>query len=120
MTRNHSDNLDNESQIDFLESAVEDYPDANLFYAAAIKTIWEDWDSAEKTERYIANSNRRERTGSEVASVVQESVTITPIDGPPSVSLPDDAWSFRDDWNIKEFVWREDGMWRMLSWETSA
>ena len=120
MNRTHAHNLNNESQIDFLEAAASDCPDSDSFYAAAIRIIWEGMDSVERTDRYIANANKRERTVSEVAAVVQESAAITPIKGLPAINAPEDAYSFRDDWNIKEFVWKEDGMWRMLSWETSA
>jgi hypothetical protein len=52
--------------------------------------------------------------------MVRDSAELTPIDGLPQINVPSDVCSYRDDWNIKEFVWREEGMWRMLSWETSA
>ena len=110
MTRIHAHNLDNESQIEFLEAAGSDFSNADLFYAAAIRTLWEGADSVERTDRYIANSNKRDRTVSEVASMVRDSAAITPIDGLPQINVPADVCSYRDEWNIKEFVWREEGM----------
>ena len=120
MTRIHAHSLDNESQIEFLEAIESDYPNADLFYAAAIRTLWDGADSVERTERYIANSNKKDRTVSELVSTVRDSTALTPIDGIPQINAPTDVCSYRDDWNIREFVWREEGMWRMLSWETSA
>jgi hypothetical protein len=94
MTRIHAHDLDNESQIEFLEEAGSDYPNADLFYAAAIRTLWEGTDLVERTERYIDNSNKRGRTVSKVASMVRDSAAITPIDGLPQIKEPEKTFSW--------------------------
>ena len=120
MLRLHSHDLDSESQVDFLEGESERFQSVDDFYAAAIKQMWEGSDTIERIERYIANAEKRSRTPEDLKSAWNESRAITPLDGVPAIEAPEDCHSFRDDWNIREFVWRESGAWRMFSWETSA
>lgn len=119
--RFHADNNRNESQIDFVIGNCDDYGSPLDFYAASIRLLWERWDSDENTEKYIANSVQNERTFDELTSIVNECLTITPIvDFSPKLEQIESVHSFRDDWNVREFVWQTGRQYVFMSWGTAA
>ena len=121
MRRFHADNNRNESQIDFVIGNCKEYESPCEFYAAAIRLLWEGWDSDENTEKYIANSVQNERTADELMSIVRECLAITPIvDFTPNLEDIGSVHSFRDDWNVREFVWRTGNQFVLMSWDTAA
>jgi hypothetical protein len=121
LQRFHADNNRNESQIDFVVGNFDDYDSPRDFYAAAIRMLWDGSDSKENTEKYIAKSVQRERQIDELTAVVNECLAITPIgDFAPSLMNVESVHSFRDDWNVREFVWRSENEFVFMSWDTAA
>jgi predicted enzyme related to lactoylglutathione lyase len=121
LQRFHADNNRNESQIDFVVGNCDGYESPLDFYAAAIRMLWDGWDSEQNTEKYIANSVQRERSIDELTAVVNECLAITPIlDFAPQLINVESVHSFRDDWNVREFVWRSGNQYVFMSWDTAA
>ena len=121
MQRFHADNNRNESQIDFVIGNCKEYDSAREFYAAAIRLLWEGWDSDQNTEKYIANSVQTERTIVELTKIVNECLVITPIvEFSPNFKDIESVQSFRDDWNVREFVWLTGDQYVFMSWDTAA
>lgn len=121
LQRFHSDNDRNESQIDFVVGNCDDYGSPREFYAAAIRLLWDGWDSEKNTETYISNSAQCERRSDELSAIVNECLGITPIaDFVPNLNNVGSVHSFRDDWNIREFVWVTGDQYVFMSWDTAA
>ncbi len=121
LQRVHSDNSRSESQIDFVVGSFSCYESPRDFYAAVIRLLWDGWDSERNTEKYIANSVERERTLEELAAIVTECLSITPIDDfAPKLDNVSFVFSYRDDWNVREFVWHSGDKYVFMSWDTSA
>jgi len=121
MQRIHADNDRNESQIDFVIVGRREFATPDEFYAAAIRLLWEGWDSDEHIEQYIANANRLSRSVDELQNEVAECLGITPVERfMPDLDDIDIVVSFRDDWNVKEFVWCSDRNYWLMAWGTSA
>lgn len=121
MQRFHADNNRNESQIDFVVGCSDDYNSPLEFYAAVIRMLWDGWDSEQNTEKYIADSIQLERQADELKSIVNGCLAITPIvDFAPILTNIESIHSFRDEWNVCEFVWRVDAQYVFMSWSTTA
>lgn len=117
----HSDNNRNESQIDFVVGRFSCFESPRDFYAAAIRLLWDGWDSEQNTEKYIANSVERERNPEDLPAIVKECLAITPIDDfVPILDNISLVYSYRDDWNVREFVWHSGDKYVFMSWDTSA
>jgi hypothetical protein len=121
MQRTYADNARNESQITFVSDARDDYATQDDFYAAAIRLLWAGWDSEDNTEKYIARANKVERTLSDLQTVVTECLQITPVaDFTPVFVGVESVHSFRDDWNVREYMWCSTNAYWLMSWDTSA
>ncbi len=121
MLRIEANNPRNESQIAFVSDDCKNYQDMDGFYAAAVRLLWEGWDSDENTARYIANANKSMRNPDELQTVIGECLGITPIHG-FLLDLLDlsEIYSMREDWNQREFVWRSSNNYWYMCWGTSA
>ena len=121
MDRNSGQNDRNESQIEFVADDTANHNSAADFYAAVIHVLWEGWDSAANTERYIENSVCMPRTSAELRHNIDECLRITPVPNfKPDTADPSDIHSFRDDWNVKELVWMSGSRFWFMGWDTSA
>ena len=121
MQRVHADNRRKESRIDFVFADRHAYLNPDEFYAAAIRTLWEGWDSGANADKYIAKSKKTSRTVDELRIEVASCLGITPVSNfDPELRGVESVWSFRDDWNVKEFVWCSDKEFGFMSWDTSA
>jgi len=121
MQRIHADNLRNESEIDFVVVDHSEYASLDDFYSEVVRVLWDGWDSIENTEKYIVAARKSVRTIDELQNVVAECLATTPVpDFIPNLKGLENILSFRDDWNLKEFVWcRGNECWYM-GWGTSA
>ncbi|HRX78134.1 MAG TPA: hypothetical protein P5307_03685, partial [Pirellulaceae bacterium] len=82
---------------------------------------WDGWDSAANTEKYIQNAVPTKRTVTDLKRKVFENLDITPMPSfDPDLDDPTDVHSFRDDWNVQEFVWMSGGRYHFMGWDTSA
>ena len=120
LRRIEASNLKNESHVDFIEADDTAFASADDFYAEAIRMLWDGFDSAKKTEDYIAEAKRVPIEGHILEEELRWAVQITPIAHPPELESPKEILCMQDNWNLKEFVWRDSGVWRLLSWSTSA
>ncbi len=121
MDRVSGQNGRNESQIEFVSDDCVNHDSPADFYAAVIRLLWQGWDSDANTDRYIHNAVQVPRTTSDLQQRVTENLGITPISGfTPALADPTDIHSFRDDWNVQEYVWVSGGRFHFMGWGTSA
>lgn len=116
----HSYNGSWESSLDFVEADGPEFSSALEFYAEATRMLFEGYESAEETEKYIAKAKQDPSDPQKLSELIQWVVKITPIDNAPELKSPEGVVCMRDDWNLLEYVWREGTLWRMFSWGTSA
>ena len=96
----HGYNGVNESQIVFACDERAAYASEDEFYAATVTRLWEGWDSAANTERFIRNASKKRCDPEDLRTAVRERLRITPIaEGAPDLHDIQEAYSFRDDWN---------------------
>ena len=121
MQQVHADNNRNESQITFISDDSSAYGSPDDFYAAAIRVLWAGWDSDANTEKYIANANKQDLTREGLQQVVAECLQITPVaDFELDFANVVSVHSFRDDWNVREYVWSTPTTYWLMCWDTSA
>ena len=121
MRQIHADNTRNESQIDFVSDDHHLHQSPDEFFAAAIRLLHDGYDSAENIEKYITNATWVARTITELRTAVEECLAITPIpDFFPNLKGAVAIHSFRDDWNLQEFVWRCGDQYWYMNWGTAA
>ena len=116
----HGSNPRNESQIDFIEADVQDFCSVDDFYSAAVRKLWNGYDSAKNTEDYISEAHKKPTSPVTLKEEIRLRLEITPADGVAELEDPTEIQCMQDEWNLKEFVWRERNLWRMFSWGTSA
>ena len=120
LRRVDASNPRNESRIDFVEADRSDFSTADDFYAEAIRMLWEGFESAGNTEKHIANAKRLPIDEQKLEAELGSAVQTTPIVNAPELETPEEILCMQEDWNIREFVWRDRIAWRMFSWSTSA
>ncbi|MEO1530511.1 MAG: hypothetical protein AAFX06_34415 [Planctomycetota bacterium] len=121
MDRVSGQNGRNESQIEFVSDDCANHDSPASFYAAVIRLLWTGWDSDANTDIYIRNAVQTSRSLADLQRKVTENLGITPItDFTPAMDAPVDIHSFRDDWNVQEFVWVSGGRYHFMGWDTAA
>lgn len=121
MDRVSGQNNRNESQIEFVSDDCANHDSSASFYAAAIRLIWTGWDSNANTDKYIRNAVQTTRSLADLQRRVAVNLSTTPIPGfTPALDSPVDIHSFRDDWNVQEFVWVSGGRYHFMGWDTAA
>ncbi|EGF28831.1 hypothetical protein RBWH47_00948 [Rhodopirellula baltica WH47] len=121
MDRVSGQNGRNESQIEFVSDDCANHASPAAFYAAVIRLLWAGWDSDSNTDKYIRNAVQTSRSLADLQRTVTENLGITPIaDFTPALDDPVDIHSFRDDWNVQEFVWVSGGRYHFMGWDTAA
>ena len=121
MDRTSGQNNRNESQIEFVSDALANHDSPSDFYAAVIRLLWDGWDSIANTDNYIRDAVPTQRSLAELQHKVAENLDITPVPSfVPDLANPTDIYSFRDDWNVQEFVWISGGRFHFMGWDTAA
>ncbi len=121
MNHIESKNNRNESHIEFVSDDSSKYRAIDDFYNATIMKLWEGWDSEENAIRYIKNAEKRKRTIEDLNHEISECMKITPIAKfNPNTKDASEIYSFYDEWNNKEFLWKCDGLFWLISWGTAA
>jgi len=117
----HSYNANNESQIYIVLGNSSDFKSSIQFHAAAIRVLRKEWESDIETTKYIAGSTPSTRSCDELVNCVNKCLISTPFHGfALPIKCAESVYSFHDQWNSQEIVWRSINQYVLLSWDTAA
>jgi hypothetical protein len=69
----------------------------------------------------LKNAKKKKRTIEDLLNEISECMKITPIvEFKPNTKDVSEIYSFYDEWNNKEFLWKCDELFWFMSWGTTA